>query len=86
MPNTASPRYSNRSSIMDRLGSMIDDSLESMNVTHRLERLKATASNASEHIINLIVIFVLQTIILPLVFLWLLIEALKGIDARSTHF
>ncbi len=73
-------------SIMDRLGSMIDDSLESMNVTHRLERLKATASNASEHMINLIVIFVLQTIILPLVFIWLLIEALKGIAARSTHF
>jgi len=73
-------------SIMDRLGSLIDDSLKSMNVTHRLDRLKATASNASEHIINLIVIFVLQTIILPLVFLWLLIEALKGIAARSTHF
>ncbi len=73
-------------SIMDRIGSMIDDSLESMNVTHRLERLKATASNASEHMINLIVIFVLQTIILPLVFIWLLIEALKSIAARSTHF
>jgi len=73
-------------SIMDRLSSVIDDSLESMDVADRLARLKASASNASEHIINLIVIFVLQTIILPLVFVWLLIEALKGIAARSTRF
>ncbi len=73
-------------SIMDRLSSVIDDALESMAVADRLARLKETASNASEHIINLIVIFMLQTIILPLVFVWLLVEALKGIAARSTRF
>ena len=73
-------------SIMDRLSSMIDDSLQSMDVADRLARLKESASNASEHIINLIVIFVLQTIILPLVFVWLLVEALKGIAKRSTRF
>ena len=73
-------------SIMDRLSSVIDDSLASMNVADRLARLKESVSNASEHIINLIVIFVLQTIILPLVFIWLLVEALKGIAARSTRF
>ena len=70
----------------DRLSSVIDDSLESMDVADRLTRLKESVSNASEHIINLIVIFVLQTIILPLVFVWLLVEALKGIAARSTRF
>ena len=73
-------------SIMDRLSSVIDDALESMDAADRLARLKETASNASEHIINLIVIFVLQTIILPLVFVWLLVEALKGIAKRSTSF
>ena len=73
-------------SIMERLSSVIDDALESMDVADRLARLKETASNASEHIINLIVIFVLQTIILPLVFVWLLVEALKGIAKRSTRF
>ncbi len=41
-------------------------------------------SNASEHIINLIVIFVLQTIILPLVFLWLIVELLKLMATRAT--
>ena len=33
--------------------------------------------------VNLIVIFVLQTIILPLVFLWLLVEGLKRIAGRA---
>ena len=35
--------------------------------------------------VDLIVIFALQAIILPLVFLWLFAEALKKIAARTTH-
>ena len=71
-------------SVMERLGTMLDNSLGSMNVGDRLNRLRDRVSNASEHIINLIVIFVLQTIILPLVFLWLFIELLKMLAARTT--
>jgi len=69
-------------SFMDRIGSMIDDSLESMDATDRLARLKDSASSASEHIVKLIVIFVLQTIILPLGFVWLLLETLKWIASQ----
>jgi hypothetical protein len=72
-------------SILDRLGSFIDDSLASMNFVARLDQLKESVSRATENIINLIAIFVLQTIILPLVFIWLLIEALKGLAARSVR-
>jgi len=72
-------------SLMDRLGDMIDDSLESMQVKERLTQLKESAARASEHIVSLIAIFVLQTIILPLVFLWLFVEGLKGIASRSTR-
>jgi len=70
-------------SVIERLGSMLDSSLESMNVSDRLDRLRDRVSNASEHIINLIVIFLLQTIILPLVFLWLFVELLKVLAARA---
>ncbi len=70
-------------SVIERLGSMLDSSLESMNISDRLARLRDRVSNASEHIINLIVIFVLQTIILPLVFLWMFIELLKMLAARA---
>ena len=70
-------------SVIERLGSMLDSSLASMNIRDRLTRLRDRVSNASEHIINLIVIFVLQTIILPLVFLWMFIELLKMLAARA---
>ncbi|MDH3758381.1 MAG: hypothetical protein OEV10_03225 [Gammaproteobacteria bacterium] len=70
-------------SLMDRLGEMIDESLASMQVGDRLQELKESASNAAEHIVSLIAIFVLQTILLPLLFLWLFIEGLKGVASRS---
>jgi hypothetical protein len=71
-------------SLMDRLGEMIDESLESMRVGDRMKELKESASNAAEHIVSLIAIFVLQTILLPLLFIWLFIAGLKGIASRST--
>lgn len=70
-------------SMMERLGAMLDSSLQAMDPTERLSRLRDSASNASEHIINLIVIFVLQTIILPLGFLWLLVEGLKALATKT---
>ena len=68
--------------LMDRLGAMLDDSVRSLNAADRLEQLKETASNAAESIINLIVIFVLQTILLPLGIFWLLLEIAKGYISR----
>jgi len=69
-------------SLFGRFGTMLDQTLESIDVSDRLEKLKAQVSDASEHIINLIVIFVLQTIILPLAFVWMFVEVLKGIALR----
>jgi hypothetical protein len=71
-------------SLMDRLGEMIDESLQSMRVGDRMTELRESASNAAEHIVSLIAIFVLQTILLPLMFLWLFMAGLKGIASRST--
>lgn len=71
-------------SVIERLGSMLDSSLDALNIGDRLNRLRDRVSNVSEHIINLIVIFLLQTIILPLVFLWLFVELLKLLAARAT--
>jgi hypothetical protein len=70
-------------SFMDRLGEMIDESLQSMRVGERMKELKESASNAAEHIVDLIAIFVLQTILLPLLFIWLFMAILKGIAGRA---
>ncbi len=69
---------------MERMSQKIDQTIESMNVGERLQRFKDSVSGASEHVVNLIVIFVLQTILLPLAFVWILLELLKSlIGGRS---
>jgi hypothetical protein len=63
---------------------MIDQAVESIDVRDRLDRLQAQVTEASEHIINLIVIFMLQTVLLPVGFVWLFVQLLKGIAQRLT--
>lgn len=69
-------------SLMDRLSNMVDDTLAAVDPRDSLEQLSARVADASEHIISLIVIFVLQTILLPVGFVWLFVELLKGIGQR----
>jgi len=76
-PATEDPTF------VEQLGSMIGDSLRSLNARERLENLRTAASQATEHIVNLIVIFVFQTIVLPLAFLWTAAEILKAVIARG---
>ncbi len=82
----AAPVEDPDATILDKLGGMIDSSVASLDVSGRIDRLKESASSASEQIVNLIVIFVLQTIILPLAFLWMFVEGLKSIASRATKF
>jgi hypothetical protein len=70
--------------VIDRLSAVFNNSINSLNVSARLNDLRDRVSNASEHIVNLIVIFVFQTIILPLVFLWLFVELMKLLASRAT--
>ncbi len=63
--------------------SNVADWLSTMNIPARMAQLQVTASSAATHIVNLIVVFVLQTIVIPLVFLWLFVEVLKAVAARS---
>ncbi|MEJ2256243.1 MAG: hypothetical protein P8X98_04450 [Woeseiaceae bacterium] len=71
-------------SFMDRLSDTMRNTLNAMDVEGRLDRLRDSVSNASENIVNLIVLFVLQTIVLPMVFVWLILELVKGMIARTT--
>ena len=80
---TTSAASSEDASFFDRLGEMIDSSMQQLDVSGRIERLKETASTASEQIVTLIVIFVLQTILLPLAFLWLFVDGLKRVAGRA---
>lgn len=58
----------------DHLKSKHTNMSELLDIRQRLARLKETVSHATEYLINLTVVFVLQTIILPLIVLWGLIR------------
>lgn len=68
-----------------RLYSSTTDWIRSNSVSKKIAGLQESASEATSHIIDLIVIFVLQTIIFPLVFLWLFVETLKALASRSMN-
>jgi hypothetical protein len=72
-------------SFIDQLNSAFDRSLESVNLNQQLDRLSEHVSNSVEQIIDLIVIFILQTILLPIGFLWLVIRFLKSMGERITR-
>ncbi len=70
-------------SMLERFGDSMRDTLQSMDVDGRLDRLKSSLANASEHVVNLIVLFMLETILLPIAFVWLIVELLKGAISRT---
>ena len=66
-------------SLLDNARRLYRSAADRINIEARMDALKQAAENISEHTINLIVIFVTQTILLPLLFLWLFLQIIKWI-------
>ena len=60
------------------IGALIDSSAQALDVKAQLAELEAEVEDSVEEMIKLIVIFLLQTIVLPLGTLWLAWLSLKG--------
>lgn len=71
------PADSTDSSLLDRAQQWFSSSASQLDVRDKLDSLKQSADEISRQVINMIVVFVLQSLILPLLFLWLLIRLLK---------
>lgn len=56
---------------------------QNVDVKMRFENLKQAAEQATEHIIRLIVIFLLQTLLIPLLLFWGLYRAARGVLTRA---
>ena len=54
-----------------------DSSDKSLDFEEQIEALKGEADNISQQVINMIVVFVMQTLLLPLFFLWLLVRVAR---------
>lgn len=59
------------------LNNNINSAIDSINIDKQLERLKIEADNLTNHIIDLIVVFTMQTILFPLIFIWLAMKLIK---------
>jgi len=77
---TATPDENATSDNMDFIGKVeewFDRSDKSFDFEEQVAALKSEADNISQQVINMIVVFVMQTLILPLFFLWLMVRIAK---------
>jgi hypothetical protein len=62
----------------ERLSNSINDAIDSIDVNKRVEELEKEAEQLTTHIISLIVVFTMQTILFPLIFIWLAMKLIKA--------
>lgn len=65
------------SSIVEKIKELYGSAAAAIDINARIERYKLAATEATEHVINLIVVFVFQTILFPIGFLFLIYRLLK---------
>jgi hypothetical protein len=70
-------------SLFDTLERAMESTRETLNLRERVAVIKRRATELIENLIQLSVVFILQTGILPLVFLWLLIHLAKKVFGIS---
>jgi hypothetical protein len=64
---------------LESLGRSLSGTREALDFSERLDRISARAAEVIEHLIQLSVVFVLQTGILPIVFLWIFLQLIKRV-------
>ena len=54
-------------------------------IRERIEKLRASAEATTEHVIKLMAIFLLQTLLIPIAFLWLLLRLARQLATPWSH-
>ncbi|MEL7449991.1 MAG: hypothetical protein AAFN78_12335 [Pseudomonadota bacterium] len=63
--------------LAQRLSDMFDSGMAMLDMEASVEKLRSTLSSVTERIVELIVLFTLETVLFPLFFLWLFLRVLK---------
>ena len=63
--------------MLDAITRAWSSTVDSMDLSGRLDRMQARAGEVIEHLIQLSVVFILQTGLLPVAFLWIFLEVFK---------
>jgi len=69
--------------LLESLGRGFGSTREALNFRQRLESIRERAADLIEHLIQLSVVFVLQTGILPIAFLWIFLQLLKQLFRKN---
>ena len=70
-------------SLLDQLGRTLDQTAQSLDLGQRVDFIKTRAAELIEHLIQLSVVFILQTGILPLVFLWAFLQLFRRLFSTA---
>lgn len=81
---TEAVQESNEQGMLEQAKEWFDSSVKQLDVTEKIEAYKQAAEQASRNVINLITLFIVQTLIFPLLFLWLLFKVGKVIIKRNS--
>lgn len=68
--------------LIDQAKEWLDSSVKQLDVAEKIAAYKKSAELASRNVINLITIFIVQTLLFPLLFLWALIKLCKLIVSK----
>ncbi len=77
-PGVTDPMQAEETDLLDALGNLIDSSRQQLDLEAQLEAVETQVEDSVEEMINLIVVFLLQTILLPVAALWLSWLGLKA--------
>ena len=72
--------------VFDNLKQYYIDTKEALKINERLEVLKRRLTNYARDTINLIIVFVLQTVIIPIFVLWAFLKGIGIIAFNDIHF
>lgn len=62
---------------LDSIANAWSNTVDSLDVSGKLEHIQTRASELTQHLIQLIVVFVFQTALIPIMFLWVFLQTLK---------
>ena len=67
----------------DKAKSIYNGAKSYIDIGDKLSQIKSAVANATENIIDIITVFILQTIVIPIIVLWLMMKLVQHLTGRS---
>jgi len=78
-------RQQKPTTLLERAKDIYDQAIANIDIQRRLEEYRLAAESISENTIRLVVVFLMQTLVFPLLFLFILIGVSKRLTKRSIN-